>query len=105
MALPPDPAETNEILSARLMNIRPADVSYEHFFMIGEPADQIVRLANEEHADIIVMGTHGRRGFGRFLMGSVAEQVVRRAICPVVTIKAPLAHAGPLETRAASAAP
>jgi nucleotide-binding universal stress UspA family protein len=49
----------------------------------------ILRVAEEIHADLIVMGTHGRTGLGRLLMGSVAEQVVRRAPCPVLTMKAP----------------
>jgi nucleotide-binding universal stress UspA family protein len=106
-ALPPEPVETEVILKERLMNIRPADehIPYEHFFMVGEAAEEIVRLANEKRSDIIVMGTHGRRGFGRFLMGSVAEQVVRKATCPVVTIKAPFAHAAPMEAHAAHATP
>ena len=50
---------------------------------------EIVRLAEEEDVDMIVMGTHGRRGLTRMLMGSVAEAVVRRASCPVLTIKQP----------------
>ena len=49
----------------------------------------------EAHTDLIVMGTHGRTGMGRLLMGSVAEQVVRQAPCPVVTVKAPLPPAEP----------
>jgi nucleotide-binding universal stress UspA family protein len=56
----------------------------------GDPAAEIVRLAQEAPADLIVMGTHGRSGLGRLLMGSVAEQVVRKAPCPVVTMKTPL---------------
>jgi nucleotide-binding universal stress UspA family protein len=105
-ALPPEPVVLEETLKARLAEIRPADknISHEHFFLVGQPAEEIVRLANDKHADIIVMGTHGRRGFGRFLMGSVAEQVVRKAACPVVTIKAPFSHAGSMEAQAAHAA-
>jgi universal stress protein A len=55
----------------------------------GDPAEMILRVAEEVHADLIVMGTHGRTGLSRLLMGSVAEQVVRRAPCPVLTMKAP----------------
>jgi nucleotide-binding universal stress UspA family protein len=55
----------------------------------GEPAAGILRVASECAADLIVVGTHGRTGLGRLLMGSVAEQVVRKAPCPVVTVKAP----------------
>jgi hypothetical protein len=46
-------------------------------------------VANEEPCDLIVMGTHGRTGLRRVMMGSVAELVVRRATCPVLTVKMP----------------
>ncbi|KAG8152512.1 universal stress protein [Burkholderia catarinensis] len=53
----------------------------------GEDIPQrIVRLANEVEADLIVMGTHGRRGFRRLVLGSVAERVLRHATCPVLMI-------------------
>lgn len=50
-------------------------------------APEIVSYAAEEHVDLIVMGAHGRRGFRRFLLGSVAEEVVRLAPCPVMTMR------------------
>jgi len=53
----------------------------------GYPAEEILRAAVENHADVIVMGTHGRTGFDRMLFGSVAEKVVTAAECPVLTIK------------------
>jgi nucleotide-binding universal stress UspA family protein len=53
---------------------------------VGAAADEIVRYAHESGIDLIVMGTHGREGVMRALMGSVAERVVRRATCPVLTI-------------------
>jgi nucleotide-binding universal stress UspA family protein len=56
----------------------------------GDPAAEILRVAAETGCDLIIMGTHGRTGLGRVLMGSVAEQVVRKARCPVLTVKAPL---------------
>jgi nucleotide-binding universal stress UspA family protein len=46
-------------------------------------------VAAEVGCDLIVLGTHGRTGLGRMLLGSVAEQVVRRAACPVLTVKVP----------------
>jgi nucleotide-binding universal stress UspA family protein len=55
----------------------------------GPAADEIVVVAKERGADLIVMGTHGRRGFSRWLMGSVAERVVRTAPCPVLTMHLP----------------
>jgi nucleotide-binding universal stress UspA family protein len=104
-SLPPEPLDLEESLRAQLLEVRPADeqIACEHFYMVGEPAEEIVRLANEEHVDLIVMGTHGRRGLGRLVMGSVAEQVVRTAACPVVTVKAPIAVAEPAEEHAAPA--
>lgn len=53
----------------------------------GDPAKEILRTAEEECAAMIVMGTHGRTGLARMLMGSVAEQVVRRADCSVLVVK------------------
>lgn len=53
----------------------------------GSPADQIVRASRVTHADLIVVGTHGRRGLPKFFIGSVAERVVARAPCPVVTVR------------------
>jgi nucleotide-binding universal stress UspA family protein len=50
---------------------------------------QIDGLAKEAHADLIVMGTHGRRGIARALLGSVAERVVRTAPCPVLIVREP----------------
>jgi nucleotide-binding universal stress UspA family protein len=50
----------------------------------GDAADQIVRACRSTKSDLIVMGTHGRRGLQRFLLGSVAERVVATAPCPVV---------------------
>lgn len=66
----------------------PAGVAYE--VELGEPALEILKAARELGCDLIVMGTHGRTGVGRLLMGSVAEQVVRQATCPVLTVKTPL---------------
>jgi nucleotide-binding universal stress UspA family protein len=52
----------------------------------GNPGTEIVRAAQELHADLVVMGTHGRTGFQRWALGSVAETVLRRAPCPVLTV-------------------
>jgi nucleotide-binding universal stress UspA family protein len=64
----------------------------------GDPATQILRIAQETGCDLLVLGTHGRTGLSRLVMGSVAEQVVRGAHCPVLTVKAPF----PVTERAAS---
>jgi nucleotide-binding universal stress UspA family protein len=54
----------------------------------GVPAERIARLAKSRRADVIVMGTHGRTGFRRALLGSVAARVVAIAACPVLTVHA-----------------
>ena len=53
----------------------------------GDARDVIIRACEEINADLIVMGTHGRRGVSRALLGSVAESIVRTAPCPVLTIR------------------
>jgi nucleotide-binding universal stress UspA family protein len=55
----------------------------------GLPADAILETAGREGCDLIVMGTHGRRGVSHFVSGSVAETVLRRAGCPVLSVKSP----------------
>jgi nucleotide-binding universal stress UspA family protein len=79
-----------------------------HRMESGDPGAEIVRVAQEGHFDLIVMGTHGRKGFERLLMGSVAERVVRQAACPVLTVRAedeaapePVTIAPPAATAAA----
>ncbi len=55
----------------------------------GDPLDVIRSLAENNHYDLIVMGTHGRTGMSHLLLGSVAERVVREATCPVMTVHLP----------------
>jgi universal stress protein A len=64
-------------------------VAYEHHLVHGAPAEAITQFAESVGADLIVIGTHGRTGLNRMLMGSVAEAVVRHATCPVLSYKAP----------------
>jgi len=73
-----------------LEDIRPEDaaVPVERRLEDGDPAETILRVAGEEGADLIVLGTHGRGALGKLLMGSVAEKVVRGAPCPVLTTNA-----------------
>ena len=53
---------------------------------IGAPVEEILNFAEEQKADLIVLGTHGRGPMGHLFLGSVAERVVRRAKCPVLTV-------------------
>ena len=85
--------------STRLDDIRAAlsaqDVPVVVTVRMGRPAQTIVDYAQAVHADLIVMGTHGRTGFAHLFVGSVAERVVRAAACPVLTVGAKtLEHEG-----------
>ena len=73
----------------QLETIKPTieGIKASHVVEFGTPANQIVTYAKENDIDLIVMGTHGRTGFRRALMGSVAEVVVRKAECPVLALK------------------
>lgn len=63
------------------------DVAVETHVVQGVAASAIVTVAEKCQADLIVMGTHGRSGLSRFVLGSVAESVMRQAHCPVLTVK------------------
>ncbi|QEG20444.1 universal stress protein [Mariniblastus fucicola] len=71
----------------RLKNIKPTDesVEFEHKSIEGNPGPRIVHATKD--ADLCIMSTHGRSGIFRFLMGSVAEYVLRHAKCPVILVK------------------
>lgn len=58
----------------------------------GDPRDVVLKAAADLRADLIVMGSHGRRGIARALLGSVTEHVLRRATCPVLAIRDSTKH-------------
>jgi universal stress protein A len=80
-----DPASRSELsrLAEELSRIVPVVTAVESGI---SAADQIVRYADRHGVDLIVLGTHGRTGVSRALVGSVAERVVRTAPCPVLTV-------------------
>jgi len=78
----------NSLEKIRLEKL-PDEIKTRTFVIQGRPAHEIVQLAQQEKADIIVIATHGESGWQRFVFGSVAEKVVRNAECPVLTIRAP----------------
>ena len=90
-AIPPGPVD-RRALECELARIRPTDstLAVARTLLFGDEPSTINRFAKENNADLIVMGTHGRTGLGRLLIGSVAESVLREAPCPVLTIKTPL---------------
>ena len=95
LAVEPNPHPTvvrHDYIEAALTQLRdlmPASFEgvWEAEVATGPPAESIVRIARENAADLIVMGTHGRTGLPHVLLGSVAEKVVRLAACPVLTIR------------------
>ena len=65
------------------------ELRVETLVIPGVPFYEIIKFANENGIDLIVMGTHGRTGIAHILLGSVAEKVVRKATCPVLTVRHP----------------
>jgi nucleotide-binding universal stress UspA family protein len=59
----------------------------EPIILFGVPFVEIIKTAKDKNIDLIVIGTHGRTGLAHMLIGSVAEKIVRKAPCPVLTIK------------------
>ena len=86
-----DEASEQDYWRKQLEQIRPVDphIPVHHVFLDGDPATEIVRYAQDAWIDLIVMGTHGRTGLERLLMGSVAEKVMRDAPCSVLVVKLP----------------
>ncbi|MCA9144021.1 MAG: universal stress protein [Planctomycetaceae bacterium] len=90
----PIPLPATEELEAQLKAIDPGEnARCSRHMVLGTASSEIVKFADESYIDMIVMGTHGRTGLSRLLMGSVAEAVVRKAPCPVLTLKQPMDEA------------
>jgi nucleotide-binding universal stress UspA family protein len=85
--LPEDPQAKLEEMLQRFQASAPG-LQGDYRISQGNAATAIVAAAKELQSELIVMGTHGRTGLGRMLLGSVAEQVLRTAPCPVVTVRA-----------------
>lgn len=77
----------NKVIAAFSASAKEMGVNFETFITEGDVHDEIINLAEEKGAELIVMGTHGRRGLNRLLLGSVAESVTKRARCPVLLIR------------------
>jgi nucleotide-binding universal stress UspA family protein len=74
-------------LAALVTKAKKAGVRASALLLEGVVADRIVRAAKGHRADLIVIGTHGRTGLARFMLGSVADRVVSHAGCPVLTVR------------------
>jgi nucleotide-binding universal stress UspA family protein len=103
--LPPDPASVRKELLAQLYGLQAPDPAVQITYVLeeGDPTAAILEKARTVRCDLIVMGTHGRTGVGRLLLGSVAEAVLRHAPCPVLTVRASLAQGKPAEPAAPGA--
>jgi nucleotide-binding universal stress UspA family protein len=77
------------VIVERLKSTYPgeADLEVDHRLLDGDPAVELLATARESNCDLIAAGTHGHTGLERLLLGSVAEQLVRKADCPVLTVK------------------
>jgi nucleotide-binding universal stress UspA family protein len=95
--LPPQPEAYREAVAEQLRQLRAPNsgVRIAHRLEEGDTSTEILRVAQETSCDLLVLGTHGRTGLSRLLMGSVAEKVLRRAPCPVLTAKVPLPETQP----------
>lgn len=83
------PAPDTSQIAAEFKQVRLPESSTpaEHVLLAGNPADEVVRLADEGQYDLLILGSHGRTGLARVLMGSIAESIVRRVRCPVIVCK------------------
>lgn len=87
-------AEEQRLLAQRELDkiaarLRDGGIKTKSLLRVGAPFLEIIRTAQSEGADLIVMGTHGRTGLAHVLMGSVAERVVQKAPCAVLTVRHP----------------
>lgn len=86
---PPEPEESDADILDRLDGLIPVDspVEVEPLVTHGMPAEAIVQTAKKHHCDLIVLGTHGRKGLARLFYGNVADSVTRAAPCPVLALR------------------
>ena len=83
-------SKNNQLLEAKMDSLKSLYPNSNFDYLIyahNEPAEALLELQNENRYDLIVMGSHGRKGVKRILMGSVSEQVMRNSDCPVLILK------------------
>ena len=93
----------DDMMEDCVRRVKAEGIEAEGVLATGTPYFEIGKAVERHAIDLIVMGTHGRTGMARVLMGSTAERVVRLAPCPVLTVKAEERSAPPVETSAATA--
>ena len=95
MSAPAIARRDEEYARTELQKISDAElkgVDHEVLLRFGHPAEEIVAAETETKAELLVMATHGRTGVSHFIMGSVAEKVVRESACPVLTVRMKTNH-------------
>jgi len=87
--MPPEPEPSDADILQRLDELIPrgSSVQAERLLAHGKAAETIVQVAKEKHCDLIVLGTHGRKGLARLFYGNVADSVTRAAPCPVLALR------------------
>ena len=78
--------QASKNLFKRIRDMYGDDIQIKNYIRVGRPQDEILAVAEEYKADLIILGTHGRTGLDHFISGSVSESVARRATCPVLII-------------------
>jgi nucleotide-binding universal stress UspA family protein len=81
--------QAKDLVTKTAGKLRQAKFNVSTELVEGDPKSQIIDIANEWHADMIVLGSHGRTGLSRFLIGSVSQDVVRHAHCSVEIVRTP----------------
>lgn len=88
-----DAFANNARIKLRDQTLEERKIAVEHLNMKGDPAELIVQVAHVKKVDTIVMGTHGRSGWSKWMIGSVAQAVMKSASCPVITVRPPAENA------------
>jgi nucleotide-binding universal stress UspA family protein len=97
--MPPEPEASDADIHTRLGKLVPdaSPIQVERLVVGGKAAETIVEVAKEKHCDLIVLGTHGRKGLARFFYGNVADSVARTAPCPVLALRSSKTEKEPSE--------
>ena len=84
-----EPEGNKADIEAELHTVRPSNtnIPFRHLLLQGDIIHEMLKAITELNCDLVVVGTHGRKGFSRLLIGSVAEQIVRQSPCPVLTVR------------------
>lgn len=81
--------QVNKSLNKNAAAIQESGVAVRKILKVGDVIQEILNTVSEEGVDLIVIGTHGRKGISRFLLGSTTEKLIRSATCPVLTVRPP----------------